>query len=192
MRNLKPFVIAAGAAAILSVAAVSASATSGHHHHRGAPLRAIVHTPLRGASAGAGGTFSVDVTLAARNARGNDLLAGYRPGFIDPNSPQFHPGANANAPGLVVLLSTTPKIAGTPLQGPNTNLAGVFQINEISRLHGLRRTENAWIVGVPGFFGRNQRATLTVYAVRGSAPAVVSGAERPASNVVRETFTIAN
>jgi hypothetical protein len=194
MRNLKSLtIVAAGAAAILSVAAVSASATSGgHHHQHSAPLRVIVNTPLPGARAGAGGTFTVDVALAARNRRGNDLLAGYQPGFIDPHTPAFHPGANANAPGLVVLLSTTPTVRGTPLQGPNTNLAGVFQINEISKLHGLKRTLNSWIVGSPGFFGRGQRATLTVFAVRGTAPDVVTGDEHPVSDVVTEQFTIAS
>ena len=59
------------------------------------------------------------------------LLSRYKPAFIDPNSAAFHPGANAAAPGLVVLLSTTPTIAGTPLHGANTNLAGVFQINDV-------------------------------------------------------------
>ena len=31
----------------------------------------------------------------------------------------------------------------------------------------------------------------TVYAVNGTAPALVTGNERPISNIVRETFTIA-
>jgi hypothetical protein len=43
----------------------------------------------------------------------------------------------------------------------------------------------------PGFFGKNVRATLTAYAVSGTAPAVVTGSEKPISNVVRESFTIA-
>jgi hypothetical protein len=98
------------------------------------------------------------------------LLAAYQTGFVDPNSPAFHPGPDAFAPGLVVLLSTTPTIAGTPLQGPNTNLAGV-----------------------PGFFGRGgTEATLTVFVVNGIAPAVVNGSEKPISNVETERFTIAN
>ena len=41
-----------------------------------------------------------------------------------------------------------------------------------------------------GFFGKNVQATLTVYAVDGTAPAL-TGNEKPISNVVRETFTIA-
>jgi predicted lipoprotein with Yx(FWY)xxD motif len=155
------------------------------------PLQASVISPLAGDQAGVGGTFSVDVSLQARNASANGLLAGYTSAFNDPNAPTFHPGPNAAAPGLVVLLSTTPTIAGTPLQGPNTNLAGVFQINDVSNTKGLTHTFNSWIVTVPGFFGKNTQATLTVYAVDGTAPALVTGTEKPISNTVRESFTIA-
>jgi predicted lipoprotein with Yx(FWY)xxD motif len=156
-----------------------------------APLQATVISPVAGDSAGAGGTFSVDLSLQARTQSANKLLSGYTAAFNDPTKPSFHPGPNAAAPGLVVLLSTTPTLAGTPLQGPNTNLAGVFQINDVAKVKGLVRTFNSWIVAVPGFFGKNVRATLTVYAVDGTAPAVVSGNEKPISNVVRESFTIA-
>jgi predicted lipoprotein with Yx(FWY)xxD motif len=159
--------------------------------HQAPLLDVQVISPRPGATAGAGGTFSVDLSISARGANSNDLLDGYGPGFIDPNSPAFHPGPDGFAPGLVVLLSTTPAIAGTPLQGPNTNLAGVFQINDIAFLHGRESTFNSWIVGVPGFFGRGVQATLTVFVVQGTAPAVVDGSETPISNVVQETFTIA-
>jgi predicted lipoprotein with Yx(FWY)xxD motif len=156
-----------------------------------APLRASVISPAPGASAGVGGTFSVDLSLEARTPQANSLLAGYTAAFNDPNAPTFHPGPDAAAPGLVVLLSTTPTIAGTPLQGPNTNLAGVFQVNDIGKKNGLTRTFNSWIVTSPGFFGKATTATLTVYAVDGTAPAVVTGSQKPISNVVRESFTIA-
>jgi predicted lipoprotein with Yx(FWY)xxD motif len=156
-----------------------------------APLKLNVISPGAGDSAGSGGTFTVDLSLQARNTQANALLSGYKPAFIDPNSAAFHPGANAAAPGLVVLLSTTPTIAGTPLHGANTNLAGVFQINDVARVSGLRRTFHSWIVTSPGFFGKNVRATLTAYAVSGTAPAVVTGSEKPISNVVRESFKIA-
>src|SRR5262245_54779471 len=155
------------------------------------PLRASIISPAPSARAGAGGTFSVDLALQARIRQANALLAGYKAAFNDPNAPSFHPGPNAAAPGLVVLLSTTPAIDGTPLRGPKTNLAGVFQINDVSKVGSLKRTFNSWIVTVPGFFGKNARATLTVYAVDGTAPAVVTGREKPISNVVREAFTIA-
>jgi predicted lipoprotein with Yx(FWY)xxD motif len=155
------------------------------------PLKASVISPLAGDLAGVGGTFSVEVSLQARTASANSLLSRYTAAFNDPSKPTFHPGPNAAAPGLVVLLSTTPTIAGTPLQGPKTNLAGVFQINDVAKIRGLRRTFNSWIVTAPGFFGRAKQATLTVYAVNGTAPAVVTGTENALSNVVRERFTIA-
>jgi predicted lipoprotein with Yx(FWY)xxD motif len=155
------------------------------------PLKASIISPAPGAKAGVGGTFSVDLSIQARTRRANSLLSGYTAAFNDPNAPTFHPGPDAAAPGLVVLLSTTPTIAGTPLQGSNTNLAGVFQINDVSRVKGLKRSFNSWIVSSPGFFGKGVRATLTVYAVNGTAPALITGNERPISNVVRESFTIA-
>jgi len=117
------------------------------------PLKASIISPTPGSSAGIAGTFSVDISLQARTRRANSLLSGYTAAFNDPHAPTFHPGPDAAAPGLVVLLSTTPTIAGTPLQGANTNLAGVFQINDVSKVGGLKRTFNSWIVSVPGFFG---------------------------------------
>jgi predicted lipoprotein with Yx(FWY)xxD motif len=160
-------------------------------HYGPRPLQARVISPGPGDSAGVAGTFSVDLSLQARSRSGNGLLAGYTSAFNDPNAPTFHPGPNAAAPGLVVLLSTTPTIPNTPLSGPNTNLAGVFQINDVSQVKGRTRTFNSWLVTVPGFFGKATQATLTVYAVNGTAPAVVTGSEHPISNVVRERFTIA-
>jgi predicted lipoprotein with Yx(FWY)xxD motif len=172
-------------------AAVQKSTGSDTDGYGQAPLKATVISPGPGDSAGIGGTFSVDVSLEARTPQANSLLAGYTAAFNDPTKPTFHPGPDAAAPGLVVLLSTTPTVAGTPLQGPNTNLAGVFQINDIATTNGRSRTFNSWIVAVPGFFGKATTATLTVYAVDGIAPAVVTGSEKPISNVVRESFTIA-
>src|SRR5262249_27499153 len=98
-----------------------------------APLKATVISRRPGDSAGVGGTFSVDLSLEARTPQAKSLLAGYTAAFNDPHAPTFHPGSDAAAPGLVVLLSTTPTLPGTPLQGPSTNLAGVFQINDIAR-----------------------------------------------------------
>jgi predicted lipoprotein with Yx(FWY)xxD motif len=158
------------------------------------PVQLNVLTPNQGGRAGAGGSFNVDLMMQARNARGNALLSaanGYKPFFNDPNAPTFHPGPDAGAPGLVVLLSSTPRKAGTPLQGPNTNLAGVFQLNTVAKVSGLRQTFNAWQVTQPGFFGTGP-VTLTAYAVRGTAPAVVTNPGADAiSNVARVDFTIA-
>jgi len=154
-----------------------------------------VLTPSAGERVRSG--FNVSISLQARNAQGNNLLAGYATRFVDPTGPDgkgnpgFHPGASASAPGLVVTLSTTPTVAGTPLVGPRTNLAGVFQINSVTRSNGLRQTWNDWQVTSPGFFGMNKSATLTVYAVQGNAPdAVPPGGLHPISNVVHQTFAI--
>jgi hypothetical protein len=195
MRYFRPLAIAGSMIVAAAILAVSASATratmSAGAYYPALPLQATVISPAPADRAGIGGTFSVELSLQARNAQGNRLLSGYTAAFNDPSKPSFHPGPNAAAPGLVVLLSTTPTIANTPLQGPNTNLAGVFQINDVLSARGLKRTFNSWIVTVPGFFGKAKRATLTVYAVNGTAPAFVTGNERPISNVVRENFTIA-
>ena len=169
----------------------AADGSGGGYGTQAAPLQASIISPGPGDLAGSGGTFSVEVSLQATTPQANSLLSGYTAAFNDPSKPTFHPGPNAAAPGLVVLLSTTPTIAGTPLQGRNTNLAGVFQINDVSQVKGLTRTFNSWIVTSAGFFGKNVQATLTVYAVNGTAPALITGNEKPISNVVRETFTIA-
>jgi predicted lipoprotein with Yx(FWY)xxD motif len=157
-----------------------------------APVRLKMITPTAGEKAGAGGAFNVALSLQARNAAGNRLLSaanGYAPFFNQPGSPTFGPGMkDPGAPGLVVTLSSTPAAAG----GPNANLAGVFQLNTISRRHGLIRTLNDWQVTSPGFFGKGRKATLTAYIVRGTAPGTVpAGGLRAASNVVHEQFTIA-
>jgi hypothetical protein len=159
------------------------------------PVKAVVLTPSARERTSSG--FNVDVSLQARNGTGNSLLSGYTSQFVDPTgpdgqgNPMFHPGASSAAPGLVVTLSTTPTKAGTPLVGPSTNLAGVFQINSVTRVAGLRQTWNDWQVTSPGFFGKNTSATLTVYAVRGQAPdAVPAGGLTPISNVVKQTFQI--
>ena len=171
---------------------------SAHHkgskNKKGKPSNVAlkVITPQPGDRAGAGGVFNIDLSLRAKNAKGNNLLSaanGYVPFFNDVGSPTFGPGMpDPGAPGLVVTLSTTPAMAG----GPNANLAGVFQLNAVNRQHGLIQTFNDWQVGVPGFFGQNTQTTLTAYAVRGTAPGVVTpGGPAPITNVVHQTFTIA-
>jgi hypothetical protein len=170
-------------------------------HHKKAPqgpaqpVRAVVLTPNEGDTTSSG--FNVDVSLQSRNALGNALLANYTNGFLDPTGPDgqgnpaFHPGHSSFAPGLVVTLSTTPSIPNTPLVGPSTNLAGVFQINSVTQNRGLSSTWNDWQVSSPGFFGTNTPATLTVYAVQGTAPDMVPpGGLQPISNVVQETYQI--
>jgi len=171
-------------------AAVAAPAGYTQYHSHGPAIRLVVTNPRPGDIAGTGGDFTVDLIAQAQNARGNNLLSaanGYRPGLNLPPATTFGPGKpDPNAPGLVVTLSTTPQAAG----GPNANLAGVFQLNSVTRHHGLTEVINDWEVGVPGFFGRGQSVTLTAFLVSGTAPGIVTGDERPISNVVHETFTI--
>ncbi len=90
----------------------------------------------------------------------------------------------------MVLLSTTPNTPGTPFQGPNTNLAGLFQINGVGTVKGgLTQTWNTWQIGKAGF--GSGASMLTVYVVKGTAPAVVpeTGLE-VISNRVNVPFTI--
>jgi hypothetical protein len=193
---LVAFSLAAAAILALTAASSGSASTGGAKVSQAQkPVKAIVMTPDQGERTSSG--FNVSLSLQAQNARGNRLLSGYRTQFLDPTGPDgqgnpaFHPGASASAPGLVATLSTTPTMAGTPLAGPSTNLAGVFQTNSVTRVGGLKRTWNDWQVSSPGFFGRNTTATLTVYAVRGAAPDVVpAGGLHPISNVVRYTFQI--
>jgi predicted lipoprotein with Yx(FWY)xxD motif len=156
------------------------------------PVKISAVTPGAGDIAGAGGVFSIDLSLEAQNAQGNSLLSaanGYKPFFNDNGSATFGPGKiDPGAPGLVVTLSTTPMAAG----GPQANLAGVFQLNAVNRHDGRIQTFNDWQVGSAGFFGTNVPSTLTAYVVQGTAPGVIpAGGLTPISNVLKETFTIA-
>ena len=196
-RALRLIGIAAAAATISATGlATGASARTGkqHRHHRETPpVKVTVFSPGAGDHSGTGGDgFIVDLAVDATGARGNAILSsanGYQPFFNDPSSTTFHPGPDPGAPGLVVLLSTTPDVPGTPLQGPDTNLAGLFQLNGVADVGGLAETWNTWLVG-KALFGTGP-STLTAYLVNGTAPAVVSNAE-PVSNVVVVPFTIAH
>jgi predicted lipoprotein with Yx(FWY)xxD motif len=158
------------------------------------PVRVNVLSPVARDTAGTDGAgFVVDVSVTARNKASNGLLspeAGYKPLFNNPTAPTFAPGPNGGAPGLVVMLSTTPNMPGTPFQGPNTNLAGLFQINGVSTVKGgLTQTWNTWQIGKAGF--GSGPSTLTVFVVKGTAPAVVPGTGLALiSNRVTVPFTI--
>ncbi len=189
---------------LISVAAATISATGlttaasarieKHHrrHHKTPPVKVTVFSPGDGDHSGTGGAgLIVDLAIDATSAAGNSILSsanGYHPFFNDPSSTTFHPGPDPGAPGLVVLLSTTPDNPGTPFQGPNTNLAGLFQLNGVANVGGLAETWNTWLVGKP-LFGTG-RTTLTAYLVKGTAPAVVSNT-KPVSNAVVVPFAIA-
>ena len=183
------------AAAAISAIALPVSAQAGSRKHgRDTPaVKVTVFSPGAGDHSGTGGAgFIVDLAMDATDARGNSILSaanGYQPFFNDPSSTTFHPGPDPGAPGLVVLLSTTPDKPGTPLQGPGTNLAGLFQLNGVADVGGLAEAWNTWQVGKP-LFGTGP-STLTAYLVRGTAPTVVSADTKAVSNVVRVRFTIA-
>ena len=193
-----------GAAAFLTAAAVlvvaaSAGGASAQSCGGGAasttrPVKLRVFSPTSGDLAGRDGAgFTIDLAFTARDRAANGWLsgdAGYRPFFKSPDAPSFTAGTNRGAPGLVVLLSTTPATPGTALQGPNTNLAGLFQINGVGMVRGGRtRILNTWHVGRPTF--GTGAATLTAYVVKGAAPAVVpdAGLEK-ISNTVTVRFSI--
>lgn len=186
---------ATGVLALTGAAAAFATAASAAQHvpaqaSHGPVIKLVAINPQAGDTAGAGGDFTVDLKAIAQNAQGNRALSpahGYRPGLNLPPATTFGPGMpDPDAPGLVVTLSTTPMGAG----GPNANLAGVFQLNSVSSHHGRTEVLNTWEVGSPGFFGQGVHATLRAFIVKGTAPGMVTGHEKPISNVVQETFTI--
>jgi hypothetical protein len=181
-------VLAVGLAATPALASDSGTA---HAHARpdyNGGIRFVVVTPSGGDTAGAGGVFNVDVALVAQNATGNGWLSaakGYKPGIQTKAAGIGHP--DPFAPGLVVLLSTTPAKAG----GPDANLAGVFQLTDVATSSGGNREVIAdWEVGKPGAFGKGNKVTLTAFLVKGTAPGILSGVVTSISNVVQETFTI--
>lgn len=182
----------AGAGAVVSTGTAVAQARPESWHP---PVRVTVFSPGRQDYSGRGGVgFIVDLALDATNAQGNSLLSaarGYRPFFNDPSASTFHPGSDPGAPGLVVLLSSTPTIPGTPFQGPRTNLAGLFQVNGVARVGHYAETWNTWQPGKP-LFGTDKRVVLTVFAVQGTAPALVPITQgQRISNTVHIPFTIA-
>jgi len=158
------------------------------------PVKLSVFSPAAQDVAGKDGAgFVVDLSLTARNTAANSALspeAGYHPFFNNPTAPTFLPGPNGGAPGLVVLLSTTPNTPGTPFQGPKTNLAGLFQINGVGTVKGgLTQTWNTWQIGKAGF--GSGPSTLTAYVVKGTAPALIPDAGLELiSNRVTVPFTI--
>ncbi|GAC1685785.1 MAG: hypothetical protein NVS9B9_07870 [Ktedonobacteraceae bacterium] len=186
-----------GTAAALAHAAGGAHSTNENHNQH---VLVTVFSPGKDDVAGVDGAgFVVDLSLDAIHPADNAYLSaanGYKPFFNAPGSPTFHPGSDPGAPGLVVLLSTTHKIPGTPFVGPGTNLAGLFQINGVAKVdHGtLAETWNTWQVGKP-IAGKGVQTTLTVFVVKGTAPAVITGEpeDQPGriSNIVQVTFTIA-
>jgi len=196
-RRMAVSLVAVAAVGLSGSAAAGAFSYGPGSQHGGRdqpPIMVTVFSPGAGDSAGSGGVgFIVDVALDARTHKFNSLLspaAGYKPFFNDPMAPTSHPGPDPGAPGLVVLLSSTPNMPGTPFQGPRTNLAGLFQINGVAKVHGNAETWNTWQPRKP-LFGTS-KTVLTVYVVRGTAPAAIpaTGLKR-ISNIVHVPFNIA-
>jgi hypothetical protein len=193
-RRLVSEVVLAGAFALAAIAATTspAVASTSSTSASGKPVQLAVASPRNGELAGrAGAGFVVDLSLTARNRSANTLLApesGYKPFFNNPTAPTFHAGPNAGAPGLVVMLSTTPDTPGTPFRGPRTNLAGLFQINGVSAKRGLIQIRDTWQIGKAGF--GSGPSTLTAFAVPGTAPDVVPDSMVAISNTVTVHFNI--
>jgi hypothetical protein len=169
-------------------ASTSAPAHAQAHHDSGPPVRLIPVTPGPGDTAGSGGVFNVDLVAQARNGLGNVLLSaahGYKPGIANPAPGIGHP--DPFAPGLVLLLSTTPAAMG----GPNANVMGVFQLTDVAQSHHLKQVIADWEVGKADAFGPpGTKVTLTAFVVNGTAPGVVTHGVHPISNVIHETFRI--
>ena len=200
--------VAVGAAAGLLASGATAAKprhTAAHHKtmkkdHKKAkkpkyPLTVTVFSPGNGDVSGTEGAgFIVDLAIDASAPKYDNLLSsamGYKPFFNDPSSTTFHPGPAPGAPGLVVLLSGTPDKPGTPFQGPNTNLAGLFQLNGVATVEGKKAEDWATWEALKPLFATGPE-TLTAYVVSGTAPAVVpSSGLHPISNVVKIHFEIA-
>jgi hypothetical protein len=178
--------ISAVAVAAATPALASTGSPSRQHHNPAIELVAVTPGPYD--VAGAGGVFNVDLVALGRNATGNSELSaanGYKPGILPTPPPGIgHP--DPFAPGLVVLLSTTPQASG----GPDANLAGVFQLTDVARSHGHAEVFADWEVGKAGAFGQGTQVTLTAFLVSGTAPGIVTSSATRISNVVQETFTI--
>jgi hypothetical protein len=194
-RGARVAVVVTAVAALGAAAATPALASGGGPAHQSAPryranssIDLVAVTPSTGDVAGSGGVFNIDLKAVARNAFGNTWLSaahGYRPGILPTPPPGIgHP--SPFAPGLVVLLSSTPEKAG----GPLANLAGVFQLVDVAKSHGHNELIADWEVGKPGAFGKGKKVTLIAFLVKGKAPGIVSGPLTLTSTVVVETFTI--
>ena len=149
-----------------------------------------------------GAGWAIDTLAAATSPQFNPLLssgAGYFALFDNgTDSGIFRPGSNVAVPGLVVLVNTTQSVAGSLLQGPSTNLAGLFQMNglleaQVSPGVFLNIVWPAWAVGAP-LFGLGP-STLQVFYLNDTAPLYFTGnpdaAPNRISNVAVVNFFIA-
>ena len=142
----------------------------------------------------AGVGWLIDINLSALTASANSLLTppafvpAFRNGAGTPFSAVHSPGVNPDAPGLVVLLSTTTDNNST-LFGPNTNLAGLFEVNAPAvSAAGLNEFRLVWWIGATAF-GVGIESTLTVFVVSGTAPALLTTTPEATSNIISNIAT---
>ncbi len=127
----------------------------------------------------AGIGWLIDIDLSALTAANSLDLAppafipAFRNGAGTPFSSIHSPGVNPAAPGLVVLLSSSPNNNAT-LFGPLSNLAGLFEVNApaVSQA-GVAQFRLVWYIGATAF-GEGVNSTLTVFVVSGTAPALLT------------------
>jgi hypothetical protein len=171
--------------AVAEAALASFGSPAGHAAQL-AGEQTIALIPVTPAPVDIGGVFNVDVLASALNAAGDKQLSatdGYKPGTATTPAGIGHP--DQFAPGLVVLLSTTPKADG----GAEANLAGVFQLTDIATSNGVSELVADWEASKAALFGTGTKTTLTAFLVSGKAPGIVTGSVKPISNVIKETFT---
>lgn len=138
-----------------------------------------------------GYNFIIDITLQALSPAYDDDIP-VKPLYQDSNSSTFGPGPNAAFPGLVVLQNTT--VDKAPFVGPNTNLAGLFQLNGVAKIGNNNQYNTIWDAGAPAFgIGPSE---VIVYYVSGQASKEMPTAPRASdgliSNVASVAFTISN
>ena len=160
------------------------------------PVQVTIQSPGQYDLQGNNGVgFLIDLFTTSNTAAQNNLLSatnGYVPHYNSPsNTTAFRVGSLVSSPGLVVLLSTTTSKA--PLNGPDTNLAGLFQITgiEFTSNGSLAQVWNSWIAG-KALFGVGVNTTLTAYVVNGTAPNVVDANTQNSaiSNIAQVNFYI--
>ena len=122
------------------------------------------------------------VDLIISDTQNSGLLSSYGSSYQDASNTTFGPGANAAAPGLVVLCPTT------FFNGPTTNLAGLFQIVATSQISGFTTVNAIWQVGMPVCGTGN--SNITVYLTNGTAPDMVDQTTVAATQAITTYFSL--
>ena len=161
-------------------------------------LEVVIFSPEPDLLVGVNGAlWAIDTLAAATATQFNPLLstgAGYSPLFLNGTNPAiFRPGNSVAAPGLVVLLNTTQVVTGSAIQGPTTNLAGVFQMmgfleSQTAAGDFLNVVWPTWLVG-GAFFGAG-RSHLTVFYLNTTAPTHFTGDPNTAVGRISNVATV--